>query len=114
MIIIDLSVIFPGSPGPASCSLYRYRICIFYPIGNINVVYMLFYDMISAKPVKIIPVSHLVIHLGLSGSTWFYPYSATVPIYLAGHNITHSTFFHPFQHFPVIGLVTALQAYNHI
>src|SRR3990170_145066 len=58
VVIKNLSILFSFSYLAAAHSLCFYRIASFEPVHHINIVNMLFGNMITAKPVKIIPVAH--------------------------------------------------------
>src|SRR5690606_29571922 len=67
VVIIYFTMVLAGPYHTASGPFGLYRIGTLDPVGHINVVYMLFHNMVSAQPVKIIPVSHLVFHFRLTG-----------------------------------------------
>ena len=53
---------------------------------------MLFRNMITAKPVEIIPVAHLVFHFGLTVFAFIHPYTIIVPPCLCRSDITNQVF----------------------
>src|SRR6476661_6912207 len=96
VIVEDFSMVLSGSEKAATGTLCRYGISILYPIGDIDIVNMLFIDVIAAKPVEIIPVTHLVFHFSLASHTWPDPNTTAVPIYLSGYYISGDTVFNAF------------------
>ena len=50
------------------------------PVADVDVVAMLFHDVIAAKPVEIIPVAHLILHLRLAFATRTSPDTTADPI----------------------------------
>src|SRR5690606_34294475 len=113
-VVIKYFTMLFSSPNHSTPGTFRfYRIGSFYPVGYVNIMHMLLYDMISTKPIEIIPVSHLIFHLGLSSFPWTHPNTAIVPIYLAPDDITNRSIIYSVDGFNIIGLITALQAtYN--
>src|SRR5690606_39524839 len=75
---------------------------------------MLLNNMVTAEPVEVIPVAHLVFHFGLLRLTWAYPHAATVPINLTRYNITQCPILYTFYLLAVVGLPAALQSYDHV
>src|SRR5690606_7031177 len=73
MVVVDFAIFLTVSPCPTTCTLDRYRITSFYPVGHINVVHVLFYNMVSTEPIEIIPIAHLVFHFSLFRLTRTYP-----------------------------------------
>src|SRR5687768_8265911 len=88
MMIINFTMILSFSYLPATHSLCLYRIAAFEPVNYIQVMNMLFNNMITAKPVEIIPVAHLVFHFCLVIFSLLYPYTIIVPPCLCRSNIT--------------------------
>src|SRR5690554_939898 len=99
---------------PSSSSFGLDRIRTFHPVGHIDIMNMLLHNMVTTKPVEVIPVSHLVFHLGLPCLTWSNPYSTIVPIHLAPKNITYSSILDPINGLNIVGLVPSLQARHHV
>src|SRR5690606_20131544 len=79
MVVIYFAIFFIGTNLAAAHALRFYRVSSFKPVHHINIMYMLFNNMIAAKPVKIIPVAHLVFHLCLVGLAFFYPNAIIMP-----------------------------------
>src|SRR5690606_8297575 len=89
MVVEYFSMIFSFPYFPSSHPLGTHREVIFKPVHHIYIMNMLFTDMVAAKPVEIIPVAHLVFHLGHSFFPWPYPYPVTVPPNLGRSNIPY-------------------------
>src|SRR5690606_33119431 len=88
VMVEDLTVIFPRPYLSPSHSLGRDWIFSNKPVGNVDIVDVLFQDMVPAQPIKIIPITHLVLQFGLPWLSFPYPDSPTVPIYLSGNNFS--------------------------
>ena len=92
MVIEDLTVFFSFTnltpPHPLSFN----RMPTFEPVNDIDIMNMLFINMVATKPVKIIPVAHLIFHFGLSGLTWPYPNTIVIPPSLRRSNISYKFF----------------------
>src|SRR5690606_38735678 len=114
VVIIDFPIIFAGAPRAASGTLYRYRITSFHPVGHVDIVYVLLYDMVATQPIEVIPITHLVFHFGLFRFTRAYPYAPAIPIHLARYDVAQRAILYALDGLAVIGLVTALEAHNHI
>src|SRR5690606_35075692 len=99
VVVIYFTMVFTGPPRSASRALNRHRVTTLDPIGYVNLMDMLLHDMVSAKPVEIIPISHLIFHFRLVWLTGTYPDTAAVPIHLSGNNITNSSILYPFNRF---------------
>src|SRR5690606_2425686 len=69
---------------------------------------------VAAQPIEIIPVAHLIFHLGLIRFTGTDPDTTAVPIYLTGNDIAKRAILNTLDRLPVIGLITPLQAHHHI
>src|SRR5690606_3849490 len=107
-VIIDFAIILTRTVSPTTRTLNRNRIFSFHPIGNIDIMHMLFDDMVTTKPVEIKPISHLVFHLSLLRFTWANPYPPAVPINLSGNYIADSTILYALDSFSVVRLVATL------
>src|SRR5690606_33524685 len=94
MVIVYLSIIFTSTPCPTAGTLNGYRVTSFYPICNIDLMHVLFNNMVAAKPVEIIPISHLVFHFCLARGAGTDPHATAVPVNLPGYNIAHVAVIH--------------------
>src|SRR5690606_7215134 len=90
-VIIDFAIILTRTVRPTTRTLNRYRTFAVHPIGNIDIMHMLFDYMVTTKPVEITPISHLVFRLSLLRFTCANPYPPAVPISLSGNYIADST-----------------------
>ena len=63
------------------------------PVDDIDVVNVLLSDVVSAKPVEVIPVAHLVFHFGPAGLARNDPGAACIPPGVTGNDLTDETFF---------------------
>ena len=74
---------------------------------------MLFADVIAAEPAEVIPVVHLVLHLGHARFARAIPDSATIPIGPQERQVTERAVVNAFDCLHVAGLVAALEADAH-
>src|SRR5690606_42021031 len=64
-IFIDLPVVQSRTNGPAPHALGGYGILPDEPVGHIDIVDMLFQDMVSTDPIEVVPISHLIFQFTL-------------------------------------------------
>src|SRR5699024_4115660 len=114
MVVKYLAGIRTGAHFSPAHTLGRNGIFIQHPVGHINVVDMLFHNVIAAQPGKIIPVAHLVFHLILVWLPWAYPDTRTVPVHLPADNISNLAIADALQCLTIAVLIMTLQANNHI
>src|SRR5690606_844961 len=89
VMIKNFPMVLAGPYLSTAKTLGRNRIFPKKPVGHIYVMDVLFQDMVSAQPVEIIPIAHLVFQLGLSGLSFPYPNSPTVPVHLTRYDFTN-------------------------
>src|SRR5690606_7613078 len=114
VVVKDFPILLAGTDHSATCTFRRHRVGVFYPVGHVDIVHVLFRDMVAAQPVDIIAVSHLRFHLRLISLTGFYPYTAVIPVHLAADNIANGSVLHALDGFQVVGLVPSLQTGYHV
>ena len=114
VVVKNLPMLLAGTYGTSSSALCFDWIAIFGPVGYVNVVHVLLHDMVSTKPVEVVPIAHLVFHLRLVWSSWLHPNSSVVPVHLTADNIAENSVLNTLHGFPVVVLVVALQAHDHI
>src|SRR5690606_9555985 len=88
-MVVDLAVFLTGTDLTATHALCLYGIRALEPIHYIDIVDVLFGNMVATQPVEVIPVAHLIFHFRLSWLAGSYPYTVIVPVNLAGSNITY-------------------------
>ena len=91
MMIKNFSVIYSFSYFSSTHTLRTYWIFIKKPISYINIMNMLFNNMVTTQPIEIIPVSHLIFHFCLIWFTFSDPYTSSIPSDLTGCNFTYNT-----------------------
>ena len=67
-------------------------------------------DVIAAQPHEVVPVPHLVLHLGILGLAWIHPQAAAVPIDAGGNDVADRAVVQPLDGFDIARVVTPLQA----
>ena len=93
MMVKYLTMINSLSNLSSSHSTCRFGVLTYKPISNIEVVNMLFNNMITTEPIKVIPISHLIFHFRLTCFSFSNPHSCTIPVNLTGDNFTNVSFF---------------------
>src|SRR3569623_1017086 len=114
MMVEYFAVIFAYAHLTATHTLRFNGVAIHHPVYYVYVVYVLFINVIAAKPYKIIPVTHLVLHLRPAGLSWVHPNTVVVPPCLCANYVAYHAVLHAFHYFPVTCLVPALQANHHV
>src|SRR5450631_3065164 len=114
MVVEDLAIVFSFPHFASSHSLGLYGVTVHGPVDDVQVVDMLFRDMVAAEPDKIVPVAHLVFHFRLSGLSWVHPYAVVIPPGLRPDDLPDGAIMYPFDQFPVRVLVAALQADDYV
>src|SRR5690606_3203226 len=108
MMVINFAVFMSGTHLTTPCSLDFHRIASFHPVSYVDIMYVLFYDVVAAKPVEVVPVSHLIFHLGLAWLSFSHPWGASHPIDLTTDDIAYGTIVNAFNGLEVIGLIMPL------
>src|ERR1044071_2979501 len=95
-----------------------HRISLLDPVCHIEVVNVLFDDVVATNPDKVIPIAHLILHLGqfaavflLQFSPRFYPGRRAVPINPHGHDVADRSIVQSLDGLKIIRLVPPLQAH---
>ena len=89
------------------------RIHPFYPATCIQVVYMLLTNLITGCPGKMIPIVHLILHLG---HAWLFPAvpnRITIPIHTKHINISNHPILELFDAINIAFFMPTLQSYTH-
>jgi len=87
VIVEDFAIVFSFPHLSSAHALCFYRVGTFEPVDDIDIVNVLFGDMISAKPYEILPVAHLVFHFCLVGFACANPHAIVIPPGLGGSDI---------------------------
>ena len=75
---------------------------------------MLLHDMITAEPVEIVPVAHLVFHFGLAFLAGIDPEISLVPVHLSADYLSDFSIVDAVEQFAVTPLIMALESYDDI
>src|SRR5205085_4523434 len=67
MVVVVLAVLLARANLAAALALRLGRVGALDPVGDVQVVNVLLGDVVAAEPVEVVPVAHLVLHLGLLG-----------------------------------------------
>ena len=73
MVVIDLAILFAGAHLSSAHTFGLFWRATHQPVDDVDVVNVLFDDMVTAQPVEVIPVTHLVRQFGLAFLTIAYP-----------------------------------------
>ena len=80
VMIEDLSVVDARADFAASLSLCLDGMVLNQPIDDVQIVYVLFVDMVATQPGEVIPVPHLVFEFSLFRLAWTDPNAPAIPI----------------------------------
>ena len=108
VMIEDLSVIDAIADLAPALPLRFNGVRVFKPVRDIQIVYVLFYDVVATQPIEVIPVAHLVFELTLTLLTWTYPYATAIPINTCEVDVTDGTVLEACNGFAIGGLVMTL------
>src|SRR5690625_1068690 len=114
VVIKNFTIVRTNSDRSASHSLTAFRKIIFEPAHYIHIMDMLLYDMITAEPVEVIPVPHLIFHFILAGLPFSDPYAFAIPIHLSRSNIADHSILISFQQLQIGILISSLKSDDHI
>ena len=101
MMIKNFTIILPFSNLTTTCSTSLYRISVFSPVDNVNIVNVLLRNMIPTHPIEIIPVAQLIIHFSLTLFTRLNPNTIIIPPARCRYNITNLSVLNSLHQFPV-------------
>ena len=85
-----------------------FRVISHEPVGHVQVVNMLFDDVITADPVEVVPILHLVLEFCLARLAWVRPNAATVPIDARVNQVADDSILQLCDGFHVGSFMTAL------
>src|SRR5215471_20870698 len=80
------------------------------PVDHVNIVYMLFYDVIAGEPGEVEPVAHLPFQIAPLWLSVLFPKAALIPVAARRNYVSNSAVVDNFHRFDIAGLVTALCA----
>src|SRR5215468_3298219 len=80
------------------------------PVDHVNIVYMLFDDVIAGEPGEVEPVAHLPFQIAPSELAVLFPKSALIPVASRRNYISDSPVVDKLHRLKIAGLVTALRA----
>ena len=110
VMVEDFAILDRGADLSAAHTVSAHRVAILDPVDDIQVMDVLLIDMISAEPIEIIPIAHLVFHFCLARLPWFHPDATIVPIAVHGDDISDLTIMQPFESFDVARVMMTLEA----
>ncbi len=110
VMIEDLTMIDSLADFATTLPLRLDRMGLNQPIDDIQIVDVLFVDVVTTQPGEVIPVPHLVLQFRLLGRSRANPNAAAVPISTCEHQITNRTVVQFVDAFPVTELVMPLQS----
>src|SRR5579872_5015270 len=96
VVIENFTILLSLSHFTATHALCFHRIAALEPIDNVKVVDMLLYNVITANPIKIIPIAHLVFHFSLTRFPWVHPHSTVIPPCLCRDEVANRSFIESF------------------
>ena len=107
-MIEDLSVIDAIADLAPTLPLRFNGVRVFQPVRDIQIVNVLFYDVVTTQPIEVIPVAHLVFELTLAFLTWTYPHATAIPINTCKVDVTDGTVLKASNSLAIGGLVMTL------
>jgi hypothetical protein len=110
VMIVNLAEFFAGADLATAHAMDTDGVIVLDPTTDIQVVDVLFVDVIAAKPVEVIPVAHLIFDFGLAFLARIYPDAAIIPINAQGVDIANSPVVQALQRLEVTGLMMALES----
>ena len=117
VVVKNLAVVDAGTNLAAAQSLATRRMGALNPVDDVKIVDVLLIDVVAAQPDEVVPVAHLVFHLGeLASSSLLkalavtHPYAAAVPVGTCGDDIADGTVLNALDDFLIAKLMMALQA----
>ena len=105
-----MATFFAGADLASALSLGFDGWAVHEPVDHIEVMDMLFADMVTGEPVEVIPIVELVFEFGLVGLAIAGPNAVSVPVGAGQDDVADGTFVEHFDGGFVIGLVVTLQS----
>ena len=110
VVIEDLTTFFAGADLASTLALGFDGRAVHEPVDHIEVMDVLFADVVTGEPVEVIPIVQLVFEFGLVWLTISGPNAVTIPVSAGQDDIADSSFVEHLDGRLVIGLVVALQS----
>src|SRR5207249_9857686 len=121
VVIEDFAVVRTFAHLDTAHALGADGVALLDPIDHVEIVNVLFTDVIAAEPDKVIPVAHLIFHLGDFSSVLFLEFGArvnprggAVPVAAHGGNVANRAFLEPFDGFEIAQLMVTLETHAHL
>ena len=109
VVVVDFARLARHPLLPAADAVGRDRHVVEEPVGDVDVVDVLLADVISAEPVEVVPVVHLILHLRLVGLAVSEPDATPIPIDLTADDVADHPFADLGESLAVVGLVATLK-----
>ena len=113
MVVENLTMIHPISQQPPAHALSRCRVVVHQPVDHIQVVDVLFDDVITAQPIEVIPVSHLIGQFRITRLPRSLPDAVTIPIHATVKQIADDSVLQLLNRLLIGPLVSTLQTDLH-
>ena len=120
VMIKNLPMVLAPSNLPSAHPACFDRISAFEPIADVQVMNMLLVNMVATQPVEVVPIVHLIFHLGrlmpksrCKIGPCAYPNPSTIPVNLGQQNIADRTVFQTLNGFDVARVVMSLKTHPH-
>lgn len=109
-VVVEYLAVFPVDPNlPSSLALGLHRVSILQPVADIEIVDVLFHNVIAAQPVEVVPVTTLVFEFGLFRFSGVDPHAITIPVTAHQVDIADSAVLQLLDRFDVGSFVPPLQ-----
>ena len=93
MVIKNLATVRTRSDLPSTLTLCFHRRAVHQPIDDVQVVNVLFANVVPTQPIKVVPVVDLILKLGLIWCSVASPNSIVVPVGSCKHNVANRPIF---------------------
>ena len=113
VMIEDLAEFLARADLAASLAVAVRRRPAHQPVADVQVVDVLFADMVAAQPIKVVPVAHLVLQFALILLPRAHPDAAAVPVDARTNDVADRPVAQAGDRFLVLGFMVALQADGH-
>src|SRR5947209_6194503 len=114
VMVVNLSMAFGIADLTATHALGADGMRAFDPVADIDVMDVLFDDVVAREPGEIVPVPDLVVHFRFVREPLDAIARTAIPITAHRHNIAQSAILDAFDHFNVAGLMVSLETDSHL
>ena len=107
-MVVNMAVILIGAGLATAQAVSADRVTLEHPVDDVEIVDVLFDNMVSGKPGKIIPIAELPFHVRPAGLTFDHPDDAAIPISAAIKHLTDGAILQALDGFVIAEEMAAL------